>query len=101
MALQALLTIDDGAFFVLEGTGQAGSFPGMAWGSGFVTDTATLQQYNISDPIPFFENLMGLPELYTRIVFSPHVYGPNVTVRSPRDHRYWLILHDVRLFHSK
>ncbi|KAK9918033.1 hypothetical protein WJX75_000696 [Coccomyxa subellipsoidea] len=77
--MQALLTIDDGAFFVLEGTGQAGSFPGMAWGSGFVTDTATLQQYNISDPIPFFENLMGLPELYTRIVFSPHVYGPNVT----------------------
>ncbi|CAL8466352.1 g5888 [Coccomyxa elongata] len=77
--MQVILSINPGVFFLVEGTGQAGKVPGMAWGSGFVTDPAVLKQYNLSDPTSFFENLVQLPELYTRIIFSPHVYGPPVT----------------------
>ncbi len=75
-------------FFLLEGTGQAGKYPGMAWGSGFVTDPSIVKQYNLSDPSAFFENLVQLPELYTRVIFSPHVYGPRVTVRI-LPHQWW------------
>lgn len=79
---QDLLAIEPGVLFVLEGTGQAKKFPGMAWGSGFVTDKAAIQRYNLSDPSAFLENLVEVPELLSRTVLSPHVYGPNVTVRS-------------------
>lgn len=83
--MQALLSIDPGVLFLVEGTGQAKKFPGMAWGSGFVTDPDLIQRYNLSDPTTFFEDLVQVPELVSRIIFSPHVYGPNITVRcSPR-----------------
>ena len=82
--MQAILTVDDGVYFLIEGTGQARRFPGMAWGSGFVVDPAVIKQYNLSDPTAFFENLVEVPELLNRVIFAPHVHGPNVTVRDKK-----------------
>lgn len=78
--LQAILKIDSSAIFMLEGTGQATRFPGMAWGNGFVTNASLIQQYNLSDPTAFFDNLLEVPELLSRTIIAPHIYGPNVTV---------------------
>ncbi|CAK0782947.1 hypothetical protein CVIRNUC_006142 [Coccomyxa viridis] len=76
---QAILRIDSSAIFMIEGTGQANRFPGMAWGNGFVTNASLIRQYNLSDPTTFFDNLLEVPELLRRTVIAPHVYGPNVT----------------------
>ena len=78
--LQAILRIDSSAIFMVEGTGQANRFPGMAWGNGFVTNASLIQRYNLSDPTAFFDNLLEVPELLNRTILAPHVYGPNVTV---------------------
>ena len=78
--MQAILRIDSSAFFMVEGTGQANRFPGMAWGNGFVTNASLIQRYNLSDPTAFFDNLLEVPELLNRTILAPHVYGPNVTV---------------------
>ena len=77
---QALVTIDPGVLFILEGTGQADRFPGMAWGNGFITDPATIQLYNLSDPNIFFQNIIAVPALAQRTALSAHVYGPVITV---------------------
>ena len=78
--MQAILGIDSSAIFMVEGTGQADRFPGMAWGNGFVTNASLIQRYNLSDPTAFFDNLLEVPELLNRMILAPHVYGPNVTV---------------------
>ena len=78
--MQAILRIDSSAIFMVEGTGQANRFPGMAWGNGFVTNASLIQRYNLSDPTAFFDNLLEVPELLNRTILAPHVYGPNVTV---------------------
>ena len=54
----------------------------MAWGNGFVTDPATIQKYNLSDPSGFFEDIAAVPALANRTLLSAHVYGPNITVRA-------------------
>ena len=82
--LQAILRIDSSAFFMIEGTGQASRFPGMAWGNGFVTNASLIQHYNLSDPTAFFDNLLEVPELLNRTIIASHVYGPNVTVGRDR-----------------
>lgn len=69
-------------YFLLSGTGQARFYPGMAWGNGFVTDPATIQKYNLSDPSGFFEDIAAVPALANRTVLSVHVFGPNITARS-------------------
>ena len=79
---QALITIEPGALFVLEGTGQADRYPGMAWGNGFITDPDVISLYNLSSPRSFFESLIAEPDLAARTVLSAHVYGLAVTVRS-------------------
>ena len=79
--MQAVLAIDEGALFVLEGTGQADRVPGMAWGNGFITNQTIIQAYNLSDPTGFFEDLSAIPDLASKTILSPHVYGPLITVR--------------------
>ena len=78
--LQALVTIDPGALFVLEGTGQADKYPGMSWGNGFVVDPSQVALYNLSSAHGFFEDLAAVPELASRTILSGHVYGPETTV---------------------
>lgn len=75
------MTIDPSAYFLLEGTGQAGSYAGMAWGNGFTVDRDIITKYNLSDPNRFFEELLARPTLASRVILSPHIYGPEQTVR--------------------
>ena len=55
----------------------------MAWGNGFTINQTLIQQYNLSDPSGFFEDISAVPTLVNRTILSPHVYGPNITVRHP------------------
>ena len=81
--MQALVAIEPGVLFVLEGTGQADRYPGMAWGNGFIADPDVISLYNLSSPRSFFELLINEPELAARTVLSAHIYGPAVTVSNP------------------
>lgn len=56
---------------------------GMAWGNGFTINQTLIQQYNLSDPSGFFEDISAVPALVNKTVLSVHIYGPNITVRSP------------------
>ena len=56
----------------------------MAWGNGFTINQTLIQQYNLSDPSGFFEDISAVPTLVNRTMLSVHVYGPNITVRQPR-----------------
>jgi hypothetical protein len=49
---------------------------GCVVGDGFVTDAATIQQYNLSDPKPFFNELLQRP-YKSRVMLGPHLYGPD------------------------
>ena len=82
LTAQAILSINPDVYFALSGTGQARFYPGMAWGNGFITDPATIRQYNLSDPSGFFEDIAAVPALANRTLLSVHVYGPNITVRA-------------------
>ena len=53
---------------------------GMAWGNGFTINQTLIQQYNLSDPSGFFEDISAVPALVNRTLLSVHVYGPNITV---------------------
>ena len=53
----------------------------MAWGNGFTINQTLIQQYNLSDPSGFFEDISAVPSLVNRTLLSVHVYGPNITVR--------------------
>jgi len=64
------------ALFLVSGTGQTRF--GLNWGNGFITNPATLQQYNLSDPNPFFRELVRRPYL-DRVVLGPHCYPPSIT----------------------
>jgi hypothetical protein len=83
MRAQAILSINPDVFFLLSGTGQARFYPGMAWGNGFITDPSLIQQYNLSNPTGFFEDISAVPALANRTILSVHVYGPNITVSRP------------------
>ena len=56
----------------------------MAWGNGFTINQTLIQQYNLSDPTAFFEDISAVPALVNKTVLSVHVFGPNVTVQSLR-----------------
>lgn len=47
-----------------------------AAGDGFVTDPATIQRHNLSDPRPFFNELLQR-EYRSRVLLGPHLYGPD------------------------
>lgn len=46
-------------------------------GNGFITDGPTISSTGISDPNPFFTELMGRPYL-NNVVISPHIYGKSI-----------------------
>jgi len=62
--------------FLIEGTGQTGY--GLNWGNGFVTKPSIIKEYKISDPRPFFNELLRKPYL-KQVVISPHLYGPSIS----------------------
>ncbi|GBF88153.1 glycoside hydrolase [Raphidocelis subcapitata] len=62
--------------FMISGTGQT-KF-GTNWGNGFVTNPATLAQYQLADPNPFFRELIRKPYV-NRVVLGPHCYPPTIT----------------------
>jgi aryl-phospho-beta-D-glucosidase BglC (GH1 family) len=75
-AMDALYPINERALFFIEGTGQGGI--GANWGDGFATDPKVIAEYELSDPNPFFRELLNKPYL-NQVVISPHVYPPSVT----------------------
>ena len=54
---------------------------GMSWGNGFTINQTLIQQYNLSDPSGFFEDITNVTALTSHTILSVHVYGPNITVR--------------------
>jgi hypothetical protein len=62
--------------FMISGAGQT-KF-GTNWGNGFVTNPATLTQYGIADPNPFFRELVRKPYV-NKVVLGPHCYPPTIT----------------------
>ena len=50
-----LFAISKGVPFMIQGSGQAGL---VNWGDGFVTDSAAIKTYGLSDPNNFFTALM-------------------------------------------
>lgn len=53
----------------------------MSWGNGFTINQTLIQQYNLSDPSGFFEDITNVTALTSHTILSVHVYGPNITVR--------------------
>ena len=51
-----LFAISKGVPFMIQGSGQAGL---VNWGDGFVTDSAAIKTYGLSDPNNFFTALMN------------------------------------------
>ena len=56
-AMDAIYPVNQGVLFFIEGLGQSGLANN--WGDGVCTDSATIAQYGISDPNPFFTTLMS------------------------------------------
>lgn len=55
--MDAIYAVNPNVLFFIEGLGQSGLANN--WGDGVCTDAATIAQYGISDPNPFFTTLMG------------------------------------------
>uniref|UniRef100_A0A383VF90 Glycoside hydrolase family 5 domain-containing protein n=1 Tax=Tetradesmus obliquus TaxID=3088 RepID=A0A383VF90_TETOB len=66
------------ALYLLQGSplSASGSSYGLSSGDGFVTDPATIQRHNLSDPRPFFNELLQR-EYRSRVLLGPHLYGPD------------------------
>lgn len=62
--------------FLIEGTGQTGYK--LSWGNGFVVNSTLIKEYKLSDPRPFFNELLKKPYL-NRVIISPHLYGPTIS----------------------
>ena len=60
----------------MEGAGQVGQ--AICWGNGFITDPAFIASTGISDPNPFFQELLTRPYAGS-VVINPHLYGPSIT----------------------
>eukprot|EP00775_Hariotina_reticulata_P008523 gene8523-8705_t len=66
------------ALFLLQGSAMANKSNafGLSSGDGFVTDDDLVHQYGLSDPGPFFDQL--LTRTYRgRVMLAPHMYGPD------------------------
>jgi aryl-phospho-beta-D-glucosidase BglC (GH1 family) len=68
--------LDKTAMFLIEGTGQTGYK--LSWGNGFIVDPNIIEKYGIDDPRWFFQSLNSR-SYRSRIIISPHLYGPSVT----------------------
>ena len=53
--MDSLFQISTGVPFMIQGSGQANL---VNWGDGFVTDSAAIKTYGLSDPNQFFTALM-------------------------------------------
>ena len=63
--------------FLIEGTGQSWS-GAMCWGDGFITDRKKIDASGMSDPNPFFLQLITKPYVYN-VVIAPHYYPPSIS----------------------
>ena len=63
--------------FFVQGSGQSWS-GAMCWGDGFITERPKIAATGMSDPNPFFLQLLAKPYLYN-VVISPHYYPPSIS----------------------
>lgn len=63
--------------FFIQGSGQSWN-GAMCWGDGFITDRAKISATGMSDPNPFFLQLITKPYVYN-VVISPHYYPPSIS----------------------
>ncbi|KAI8465992.1 MAG: hypothetical protein J3K34DRAFT_435184 [Monoraphidium minutum] len=98
-AASGIHAVDPDVPVLVEGMGQdaqrgkysgcsTGSFPGLKWGDGFITNGPTVDRYNLSDPSglfayeefkkigPFAINKHSMPN---QVVLSPHLYPSSIT----------------------
>ena len=62
---------------LIEGLGQQ-SYGSLNWGDGLITDRNTIARTGVSDPNPFFQELLTKP--YRRqVVAAVHVYPPVIS----------------------
>ena len=62
---------------LIEGLGQQ-SYGSLNWGDGLITDRDTIARTGVSDPNPFFQELLTKP--YRRqVVAAVHVYPPVIS----------------------
>lgn len=76
-AMDAIYKVNSDVLFFIEGLGQSSPIANN-WGDGLCTDKATIAQYGISDPNPFFTALMDrdyldqvLAAFYIRLCLQP------------------------------
>ena len=62
--------------FIVEGAGQGPL--GKNWGDGTCTDPAIIAARGLSDPNPFFIELLQKPYL-SQVIIGPHVYPPSIS----------------------
>ena len=63
--------------FFIQGSGQSWS-GAMCWGDGFITERSKIAATGMSDPNPFFLQLITKPYVYN-VVISPHYYPPSIS----------------------
>jgi hypothetical protein len=62
---------------LIEGLGQQ-SYGSLNWGDGLITDHNTIARTGLSDPNPFFQELLRKP--YRRqVIAAVHVYPPVIS----------------------
>ena len=73
--------VSPSTLYLLEGGGQLGM--AMNWGDGYVTDPSLIRAAGLSDPNPFFQQLLQKP-YFNNVVIAPHYYGPSVSTASDK-----------------
>lgn len=73
--MSTIYAFDKQALFMVEGNGQIQYH--LNWGDGFVTDVATLQQYQLNSARPFFDAIWNHSYI-NNLIISPHMYGPSI-----------------------
>ena len=63
--------------FLVEGGGQGAL--GKNWGDGTATDPTVISSRGLSDPNPFFTDLLQKPYL-SQVIIGPHVYPPSISL---------------------
>ncbi len=62
---------------LIEGLGQQ-NYGNLNWGDGLITDAATIAQKKLSDPNPFFQQLLTKP-YRKQVIVAVHVYPPSIS----------------------
>ncbi len=73
-AMDAIEERSSNIIYAIEGTGQSSLQAN--WGDGFAT--TKISELGLSDPRPFFDELLSKP-YRNRVILAPHVYPPSVT----------------------